>query len=84
MSGCIHRAAGRELLKECMTLAVARLVRVCNQYRLTCFFVNVDESQLLVSCYKTALDIAKEKNIKSIAFPCISTGVYGYPKAEAA
>ena len=97
VDGAIHRAAGPELLEACRGLGGARTgeAKMTEGFRLPARYVihavgpvwsggDQGEPELLSNCYRSALDLAANAELGSIAFPCISTGIYGYPIANAA
>src|SRR5277367_5827454 len=97
VDGAIHRAAGRELVEECRMLNGCKVgqAKLTKGYRLPAKFIihtvgpvwnggKPGKEELLASCYLNCLQLAAQKNLLTIAFPAISTGVYGYPIRQAA
>lgn len=96
VDGAIHRAAGPRLLLECMKLKGCSTgeAKITKGYNLKAKYVihtvgpvyhgKPSDAEQLASCYRNSLSFAKQNDVHSIAFPAISTGVYGYPKEEAA
>ncbi len=95
VSGAIHRAAGKELWEECKKLGGCRPgeAKITKGYSLSKYVIHTvgpiytgrqEDEIILVECYRNSLKLAVEYGIKSIAFPAISTGIYGYPVEAAA
>ncbi len=96
VAGAIHTAAGPELEEECRPLApikpgqavITGAHRLPNRHVIHClgprYGIDTPSDRLLADCYQNALSLAEANELKSVAFPAISTGVFGYPKGEAA